>query len=84
MAARRHMIDQLVSNNTDGVQNDHVPINDNQYELENSLPHISHNQITFVRPFTNSLGGAFIYPISSLPHTYSSNIFVNLTSNQIP
>ena len=77
------MIDQLVSNNTSGVQNDHIPIDDDQHELENPPLHMLHSQTIFVPPFTSSPGGAFTYPIPSLPHTYLNNIFINPTSNQI-
>ena len=78
------MIDQLISNNTVGVQNEHIPIEDNQHELENPPPHMSHHQTTFVPPVTSSLEGVFTYPIPCLPSTYPSNIFVNPINHQIP
>ena len=84
MAVQRRMIDKLVSNNTSGVQNEHTPIDDSQQDLENPPPHMSHNQTTFVPPFTSPPGGTFTYPIPSLPHTYLNNIFVNPISHQIP
>ena len=43
MAAQKRMINQLVSNNTGGVQNGHIPIDDNQHKLKNPPPHMSYN-----------------------------------------
>ena len=81
MATQRRIIDQLVSNNSGAIQNDRIPVDDNQHELENQSPHMTHIQTTFVPPFTNPFGGTFTYPIHSLLHTYLNSILVNLTSN---
>ena len=83
MVAQRRMIDQLVSSSHSGVQNDCIPNDDIQLELDNQPTHTCTIQTTFVSSFTNFQKGAFTYFNPSFPHTYLGNILVNPTNTKI-
>ena len=72
---------QLVSNNIVGVQNNHILVDNDQHELENQPPHMSHIQTIFVPLFTSPPEGVFTYPIPNLPQTYPNSILINTTNN---
>ena len=75
------MADQLVSNSHGGVQNDHIPIDDNELEPDNQPPHMSNIQTIFVPPFTNPPEGAFTYLNPVFQQTYPSISLIYSTNN---
>ena len=74
MTAQRRVIDQLVAGSSSGVPN----------RWSNRAATTTPIQTSFAPYFVNPPKEAFIYPTHCLPHSYTSNIHINLPHTQVP